>query len=167
MMESQPGISLYNELHARGTLSRPMCSIYFWMIFFILIKNDFIIKVIESFEYYYLCPAHALDKTFFLKEEDSIVNLSEKFKIFSDFSELKPNAAKCKTDGTGELKGVQVAVCGIECIDLRNEAIKTLYFSYNWKINSENKFYNISNIQGFLNFWRMRYLTLEERLVIF
>ena len=74
--------------------------------------------------------------TFFLKDENSIVHLSEKLKLFSDFLGLKPNTTKYEVAGIGVLKGVQVAVCGVKCIDLRNEAIKILvvYFSYNQKI---------------------------------
>ena len=94
-------------------------------ILFILIKNDPNIKGIEIFEYCYLYTAYADDTTFFLKDEYSIVHLSEKFK-FSNFSGLKPNTTKCEVAGVGVLKVVQVAVCGLKCIDLRNEAIKIL-----------------------------------------
>ena len=58
---------------------------------FILIKNDPNIKGIKIFEYCYLYTAYADDTTFFLKDENSIVHLSEKLKLFSDFSGLKPN----------------------------------------------------------------------------
>ena len=52
--------------------------------------------------------------TFFLRYENSIVHLSEKLKLFSDFSGLKPNTTKCEVAGIGVLKGVQVAVCGMK-----------------------------------------------------
>ena len=57
----------------------------------------------------------------------------------------------------------------MKCTDLINEAIKVLgaYFSYNQKIKDDKNFYNISNIQGVLNLWRMINLTLEGRIVIF
>ena len=140
--------------------------------FIILIKNDPNIKGIEIFEYCYLYTAYPelfSDTTFFLKDENSIVHLSEKLKLFSDFSGLKPNTTKCEVAGIGVLKGVQVAVCGMKCIDLRNEAIKILgiYFSYNQTIKNDKKFYIISHIQGVLNLWRMRNLTLEGRIVRF
>ena len=54
--------------------------------------------------------------------------------------------------------------------DLGNEAIKILdnYFSHNQEIKNDKKFYNIiTNIQGVLNLWRMRNLTLEGRIVVF
>ena len=79
-----------------------------------------------------------------------IVHLSGKLRFFSDFSGLKPNTTKCEVAGIGVLKGVQVAVCGMKCIDLRNEAIKILgvYFSNNQKIKDDKNFYNIiSNMQ--------------------
>ena len=44
-----------------------------------LIKNDPNIKEIEIFEYCYLYTAHADNTIFFLKYENSIVNLSENF----------------------------------------------------------------------------------------
>ena len=63
-----------------------------------------------------------------------------------------------------------MALCGMKCTDLRNEAIKILgvYFSYNQKIKDDKNVYNISsNIQRVLNLWRMRNLTLEGRIVVF
>ena len=144
-------------------------------ILFILIKNDPNIKGIEIFEYCYLYTAYADDTTFFLKDENSIVHLSEKLKLFSDFSELKPNITKCEVAGIGVLKRDHATVCGmavcnVKCINLRNEAIKILgvYFSYLEKIKDDKNFYNIIwNIQGILNLWRMRNLTLEGRIDVF
>ena len=60
-------------------------------ILFILIENDPNIKGIEIFEYCYQYIAYADNITFFLKDENSIVHLSEKLKLISDFSGLKPN----------------------------------------------------------------------------
>ena len=72
---------------------------------------------------------------FFLKDEDSIAHLSEKFRLFSDFLGLRPNTTKCEIAGIGVLKEVQAVVCGMRCTDLRNEYIKILgiYFSCNQK----------------------------------
>ena len=63
-----------------------------------------------------------------------------------------------------------MAVCGMRCIDLFNEAIKILgtYFSYNSRIKEECNFLKIvSNVQIVLNLWRYRNLTLEGQIVIF
>ena len=89
---------------------------------------------------------------------------------FSLFSGLKPNLTKCEIAGIESLKGVQVAVFGMRCIDLCNEAIKILgtYFSYNSRIKEECNFLKIiSNAQSVLNLWRYQNLTLEERIVVF
>ena len=60
----------------------------------------------------------------------------EIFNAFSLYSRLKSNLTKCEIAGIEALKGVQVEVCGMRCIDLYNEAIKILgiYFSYNSRI---------------------------------
>ena len=104
-------------------------------ILFILTKTDYYVKRIENFEHCYLYTTYLNDTTFFLKDGNSIVQLSEKFKLFSDFWGLKSNTTNCEIAGTDLLKGVQVAVCGMRCIDLRNEAIKILgiYFSHSQK----------------------------------
>ena len=85
---------------------------------------------------YSLCRRHNFFYSILLFE-NSIVHLCEKFKLFSDFSGLKPNTNKCKIPGIGVLEGVQVAVCGMKCIDLRNEAMKILDIIL--LIQSENK----------------------------
>lgn len=109
------------------------------------------------------------DTTFFLKNENSIFHLSERFKPFSDFSVLKPNTANCEIAGKGAMKGSNPAVCGLRCIDLRYEAIKirARYFSHNQKTKDEQNFYIISNFQGVLNLWRIRNLRLEGRMAVF
>ena len=73
------------------------------------------------------------DHTIFFKRWKFHCSNSETFKLLSDFLGLKPNTIKCKIAGIGVLKGVQAAICGIKCINLRNKTIKILsvYFSYN------------------------------------
>ena len=77
-----------------------------WFIFcleilLLLIENDPNIEEIEIFEYCYFYTACADDSTFFLKYENSIVHLSEKLKLISDFSGLKPNTTKCEVAEIG------------------------------------------------------------------
>ena len=55
-----------------------------------MIKNDPNIKGIKKFEYCYLYTAFVDRTIFFLKDENSIVHLSEKIRLFSDFLRLKP-----------------------------------------------------------------------------
>ena len=105
-----------------------------------------------------------------MKDSRSIAYLVELFNTFSVFSELKPNLTKCEIVGIGALKGVQLAVCGIKCIDLRNEAVKILgtYFSYSNTIKEESNFLKVvSNVSTVLKLWRFRNLTLEKRIVVF
>ena len=52
------------------------------------------------------------------------------FDIFLTFSGLKPNKSKCKIAGLGCMKGVQLALFGMEYIDLMFHAIKVLEFYY-------------------------------------
>ena len=93
------------------------------------------------------------------------------FKLFSKFSGLKPSILKCEVAGVGSLKGVKIAVCGIECIDLTTETIRILgvHFSYNQKLKTQKKkFVNgITNMQNVSNLWRMRNITLEGKIMIF
>ena len=45
---------------------------------------------------------------------------------FSKFSELKPNKTNCETAGIGVLNGVQMAFCGMKCVNLNNETVNIL-----------------------------------------
>ena len=38
---------------------------------------------------------------------------------FSIFSGLKPNKYKCEIAGIAVLKGVQIVLCGMECVNLK------------------------------------------------
>ena len=64
------------------------------------------------------------------------------FDHFSIVSELKPNEAKCEIAGIGVLKGVSLALCGMDCIDLTKKTIKILgiHFSYNIELEIEENF---------------------------
>ena len=54
----------------------------------------------------------------------------------SQFSGLKINKSKCKIAGIGAMKGVKVALCGIECVNLLTKAIKILGIYFSYKIRS-------------------------------
>ena len=91
------------------------------------------------------------------------------FHIFSSFSGLRPNLSKCEIAGIGVLKGVKVAVCGIQCADLVLDTIKILgtHLSYNEKLKEERNFcLIIANIQRVLKLWKLRNLTLEAKILI-
>ena len=46
--------------------------------------------------------------------------------MFSSFSGLKSNISKCEICGLGRLKGVEMAVCSMQSVDLTSDAIKIL-----------------------------------------
>ena len=61
---------------------------------------------------------------------------------FFKFSGLKPNKIKCKIAGICGLNGVQVALCGMKCVNLNNETVKILgvHFSYNKNLEQDKNF---------------------------
>ena len=96
-----------------------------------------------------------------------VINAFHKFSLVSG---LKPNEAKCEIAGIGVLKGVSLALCDMDCIDLTKKTIKVLgiHFSYNKKIETEENFIrHVWKIEKVLKLWRMRNLTLEGRTTIF
>ena len=99
-------------------------------ILFILIKSKPEIEGMTIFDYNYLYSVYADNTSFFLKGIISIKHMVDTFFLY--FSGLKPNLTKSETAGIGVLKGVQVAVCGMRCIDLNIDTLKILgiYFSY-------------------------------------
>ena len=63
-----------------------------------------------------------------------------------------------------------MAVCGLRCVDLNDDTLKTLgtHFSYIEKLKEGKKIYKtVTDIQRVLNIWKMRNLTLEEKIAIF
>ena len=114
-------------------------------ILFILIKSKPEIEGMTIFDYNYLYSAYADDTTFSLKDIISVKHMVDTFHFFSYFSGLKPNLTKSEIAGIGVLKGVQVAVCGMRCIDLNVDTLKILgtHFSYNEKLKEEKNFYKI------------------------
>ena len=96
--------------------------------------------------------------------------MANTFHLFSEFSRLKPNLSKWEITSIGALKGVQVAVCGMRCVDLKNHTLKILgtYFSYNEKLKEERNFYTtVTSIQRVLKIWKTRNLKLEGKIAIF
>ena len=90
--------------------------------------------------------------------------------IFSNISGLKPNTTKCEIADIGVLNGVQVALCGMKCVNLNNETVKILgaHFSYNKNLEQYKNFSeHILKIESILKLWRMRQLTLERGVKAF
>ena len=112
----------------------------------------------------FLYTAYANDLTFFLEDLASVKKLLNTFSCYSKFSDLYPAFSKCEIAGIGSLNGVEVAVCGIKCVNLKVNTIKIpqVHFSYNNKLNMEKNFLTaISNIQKVLKIWCMRNVTLD------
>ena len=89
-----------------------------------MVRNNKDIKGLNIFDDLFLYTANADDKTFFLESKESIEELVKSFTSFSSFSGLKPNFSKCEICGLGPLKGVEIAVCGMQTVDLTKDAIK-------------------------------------------
>ena len=131
-------------------------------ILYLLIQTKPEIAGLTMFDHCYLYSAYAVDTTFFLKDTIFIKN--------SDFSGLKPNLWKCEITGIWVLKGVQVAVCGMCCVDIKNDTLKILgtHFSYSEKLKEEKNLDTaVTNIQWVLKIWKMRNFKLEGKIVIF
>ena len=89
------------------------------------------------------------------------------------FSGLKPNKSKCEIAGIGALKGVQVALCGMRCIDLVSNIVKIsgISYSYNDKIEIEENFkrYIIKIEKNYTNLeiFQLRAKLLSSKLLQF
>ena len=121
-------------------------------------------------DHLFLYTAYADDTTFFLENNESIEELVKIFTLFPFFSGLKPIFSKCEICGLGPLKGVEMAVCGMQTVDLTKDAIKILgiCFSYNINLmNQKNYCETITSIHGILKLWRMRNLSIEGKIVVF
>ena len=92
------------------------------------------------------------------------------FDKFSLVSGLKPNEAKSEKAGIGVLKGVSLALCGMDSIGLTKKTMKILgiHFSYCKKLETKENFIrHVRKIEKVLKLWRMRNLTLEGKITIF
>ena len=92
------------------------------------------------------------------------------FNKFSFVSSLKPNEAKCEIAGIGVLKGVSLALCGMNYIDITKKTIKILgiHFSYNKILETEENFIrHVRKIGKVLKLWRMQNLTVKGKITIF
>ena len=85
---------------------------------FSLIKENPDIERLQIFSHTFLYSAYADDTTFFLRNEKSATEAIKMFDQFSLFSGLRINNAKCETASISFKKGVKMALCGMECIDL-------------------------------------------------
>ena len=108
-------------------------------ILFLFTKDSKKINGLNIFDKMFLYTGYADNTTFFLKDTRSVIELMNTFDTFSKFSGLKPNKSKCEIAGTGALKGVQAALCGMRCIDLVFNIVKILRI-YNDKLKIQENF---------------------------
>ena len=139
-------------------------------IFVIFVKSNPKVIGLNIFKHEFLYTSYADDTTFFLKDKNSMIELMRELNTFTNFSVLKPNKTKCEIAGIGVLNGVQVALCGMKCVNLYNETVKILgaHFSCNKNLEQDENFCEyIVKIENILKLWRMRQLTLEGRITLF
>ena len=123
-----------------------------------MVKTIQNIKPLNTFSHDFLYNAYADNTTFFMKNKNSVIELLNIFDIFSVMSGLKPNKSKCKIAVIGNLKGVNVTLCGLKYTNLKNETVKILgcHFSYNKTLQQENNFKkHINKIENVLKVWRI------------
>ena len=147
----------------KGTRQGDPISAYFFIlvleIVFSFTKESQKLNGLDIFDKTILYTAYVDDTTFFLKDTKSVIELMNIFDTFSKFSGLKPNKSKCEIAGIGVLKGVQVALCGMRCIDLVSNIVKILgiYFSHNEKLEIQENFKrHMIKIEKILPIWRIR-----------
>ena len=99
---------------------------YFGLYFYPCFRNITKIKDLKIFYHLFLDAAQADDTTFLFKNKESIEEVVKTFTLLSFFSGLKPNISKCEICGLGPLKGMELAVCGMQSIDLTRDTIKIL-----------------------------------------
>ena len=134
----------YFKLNRRARQGDPISA------YLIILTKNPRTKCLYIFDHCYLYSAYADGSTFFIKDINSIKKMVNSFHIFSRFSGLRPNLSKCEIAGIRVLKGVKVAVCSIQSVDLVLNTIKILgsHFSYNEKLKKERNFcLIIANIQ--------------------
>ena len=95
-------------------------------IVFIFVKESENVHGLTTCNNQFLYTAYADDTTFFLSNEDSVTEVIQIFELFSVFSRSKPNKFKCEIAGISVLKGAQMTLCGMECVNLKNNTIKML-----------------------------------------
>ena len=135
-----------------------------------MVRNNKDIKGLSIFDHLFLYTAYVHHTTLFLEKKESIEEFVTTFTLFSSFSNLKPNISKCEICRLGPLKGVEMAVCSMQSVDLTRDAIKILriYFSYNTNLmNQKNYCKTSTSIHGILKLRRMRNLSVEGKVVVF
>ena len=163
----------YFKFEKSTTQGNPISAYLFILVLeivFLFTKESKKINGLNIFDKTFLYTAYADESTFFLKDTKSVIELMNIFDTLSKFSGLKPNKSKCEIAGIGVLKGVQVALCGMRCIDLVSNIVKILgiYYSYNEKLEIQENFKrHFIKIKKNSRIWRMRDLSIPGKITVF
>ena len=118
----------------KGTRQGDSISAYLFIIVleivFLFTKGSKKINGLNMFDKTFLYNAYADDTTFFLEDIKSVIESMNIFDTFLKFSGLKTNKSKREIAGIGAVKGVQVALCGMRCIDPVSNIVKILGIYY-------------------------------------
>ena len=113
------------------------------------------------------CPPPILNR---VEDKKCVTKLMNIFDTLSKFSWLKSNESKFEIAGIGALKEVQVALCGMRCIDLVSNIVKILgiYCSYYDKLEFQENFKrHVIKIEKILQIWRMTDLSIAGKIAVF
>ena len=108
-------------------------------IIFLSIDKNKNIRGFDICNHTFSYSANADNSTFSLNQELSVIEMMKLFDEFSLFSGLRPNKSKREVADIDVLKGLKVALCKMESINVTSESMKILriQFSYNKQITSE------------------------------
>ena len=162
----------YFKLERRARQGDPISAYLFILVmevFFQMIRKNRNIKGVEICGHFFNIVAYADDATAFVNDLESARLLIKTFGIFSKYSGLKLNESKTIICGIGVKRGVEVALCGMQSVNLLTESVKILgiFFSYDDEIMKEKNFISvIKKIENVLAVWRMRVLTLAGKITV-
>ena len=151
----------YFKLKKRTRQDDPISAYLFILVLeavFCVIKPNENIKGFKIFHQEFLYTA--CNTTVFLKDTISISETLRFLHKFSLVHGLSPNTTKCKIAGICTLKGVNVAHCGMKCLNLTKKTVKILvvHISYNKKLEHERIFQSpvvkVESVLGVGGVWR-------------